>query len=84
MFKRIDHIGVIVKSIEEAVTLFSESFGFRKADTMPETAPQEEFRSVSLLAGDVTIELIEPTNPNGTLANFLQSGARVYITFRLR
>lgn len=72
MFKRIDHIGVIVKDVEEAATLFSEFFGFRKAETLPETAPQEEFRSVSLVAGDVTIELIEPTNPNGSLANFLQ------------
>lgn len=72
MFKRIDHVGVIVNSIEEAATLFSECFGFRKTDTLPEMAPQEDFRSVFLVAGDVTIELIEPTNPNGALANFLQ------------
>ena len=72
MFKRIDHVGVIVKDIDQAATLFSECFGFSKADALPETAPQEEFRSVFLVAGDVTIELIEPTNPSGALANFLQ------------
>ena len=72
MFKRIDHVGVIVKDIEEATKLFSESYDFKKADTLPETPPQEEFRSVFLVAGDVTIELIEPTNPNSPLASFLQ------------
>ena len=72
MFKRIDHVGVIVKDIEEAATLFSDFFGFRKDDTLPYTDPQGEFRSVFLVAGEVSIELIEPTNPNGALANFLQ------------
>ena len=72
MFKRIDHIGVIVKDGEEAAKLFSEFFGFSKATPQPEMAPQEDFRSVFLAAGDVTIELIEPTDPNGSLANFLQ------------
>ena len=72
MFKRIDHIGVIVKDSEEAATLFSECFGFSKADTSPYTDPQGEFRSIFLVAGDVTIELLEPTNPSGALANFLQ------------
>ena len=72
MFKRIDHVGVIVKDIEEAATLFSECFGFSKADALPGTEPQGDFKSVQLTAGDVTIELIEPTNPSGALANFMQ------------
>lgn len=72
MLKRIDHVGVIVRDIEEAATLYSEFFGFRKADTLPHTDPQGEFWSVFLVAGEVTIELIEPINPNGSLANFLQ------------
>ena len=72
MFKRIAHIGVIVKDIEEAGALFSEFFGFRKDDTLPQTDTQGEFRSAFLVAGEVSIELIEPTNPNGTLAKFLQ------------
>ncbi len=72
MLKRIDHIGVMVRDIDEAVKVFSEIFGFRKVETLPEMAPQEEFRSVFMAAGEVTIELIEPINPNGSLANFLQ------------
>ena len=65
-------MGVIVRDIKEASTLFSEIFGFRKDDTLPYTDPQGEFRSVFLVAGEVSIELIEPINPNGSLAKFLQ------------
>jgi methylmalonyl-CoA epimerase len=72
LLKKINHIGVIVRDIDEALKVFSEIFGFKKAETLPEAAPQEEFRSVFLVAGEVTIELIEPLNPNGSLANFLQ------------
>ena len=72
MFKRIDHVGVIVKDIKEAATLFSESFGFRRDDTLPYTDPGGEFRSAFLVAGEVSIELIEPINSNGSLAKFLQ------------
>ena len=72
MFKQINHIGVIVRDGKEAAALFSESFGFKEADIPPHTDPQGEFRSVFLVSGNVTIELIEPTNPNGSLANFLQ------------
>ena len=72
MFKRIDHIGVIVKDIEEAAKLFSEFFGFRKADTLLHMDPQKEFHSAFLVAGEVGIELIEPTKSNSALANFLQ------------
>ena len=72
MFKRIDHVGVIVRDIEEAATLFSESFGFRRDDTLAYTDPGGEFRSAFLVAGEESIELIEPTNPSGALANFLQ------------
>jgi methylmalonyl-CoA epimerase len=72
LLKKINHIGVIVRDIDEALRVFSEIFGFKKAETLPEVTPQEEFRSVFLVAGEVTIELIEPLNPNGSLANFLQ------------
>ena len=72
MLKRIDHIGVIVRDIDEAVKVFSEIFGFRKVDSSPYTDSEGDFKSVQVAAGEVTIELIEPINPNGSLANFLQ------------
>lgn len=72
MLKRIDHIGVIVRDIDEAVKVFSEIFGFRKVDSLPYTDSEGDFKSAKVAAGEVTIELIEPLNPNGSLANFLQ------------
>ena len=72
MLKRIDHIGVMVRDIDEAVKVFSEIFGFRKVDSSPYTDSEGDFKSAKVAAGEVTIELIEPLNPNGSLANFLQ------------
>jgi methylmalonyl-CoA/ethylmalonyl-CoA epimerase len=72
LLKRIDHIGVMVKDIDEAVKVFSEIFGFRKVDASPHTDSEGDFKSVQMTAGEVTIELIEPLDPNGPLANFLQ------------
>ena len=72
MLKRIDHIGVMVRDIDEAVKVFSEIFGFRKVDSSLHTDSGGDFKSVQMTAGEVTIELIEPLDPNGPLASFLQ------------
>ena len=72
MLRRIDHIGVMVRDIDEAVKVFSEIFGFRKVDSSSYTDSEGDFKSAKVAAGEVTIELIEPLNPNGSLANFLQ------------
>lgn len=71
LLKRIDHVGVIVRDIEEAVKLFSEVFGF-KTPSSPYMDSQGEFESVLLVAGDVNLELIAPINLSGALANFLE------------
>jgi len=72
LLKRIDHIGVMVRDIDEAVKVFSEIFGFRKVDSSSYTDSEGDFKSAKVAAGEVTIELIEPLDPNGSLANFLQ------------
>lgn len=72
MFKRIDHVGIITKDIEEAARLFSEVFGLERSTDAPFIDPLGEFKSVFLVAGEVTVELIEPINPNGALAKFLE------------
>lgn len=71
MLKRIDHIGVLVKDIEEAAELFCGVFGFKKARDSPYMDPRGEFKSIFIVAGDVTIELIAPI-ASGALARFLE------------
>ncbi|OKJ99620.1 hypothetical protein AMK26_26740 [Streptomyces sp. CB03234] len=59
MFKRIDHIGVVVDDIDEA-RAFLESLGMRleRAQEVPERNVKIAFYQ----CGDGRIELIEPTN----------------------
>lgn len=72
LLKKIDHLGVMVRDIDEAVKVFSEIFGLKKDDSPPYTDSEGDFKSVQMTAGEINIELIEPVNPNGSLANFLQ------------
>ena len=72
LLKRVDHIGILVRDIDEAVKAFSEILGFRKVDSPPSADSEGDFKSVQIAAGEVTIELIEPVNPDSPLASFLE------------
>lgn len=69
MIRKIDHVGIVVRDIDEAVKIFSK-FGFRLVESV--TAPQQEFRTVLISAGDAALELIEPLSPKGSIAKFLE------------
>jgi len=71
MFKKIDHIGLIVKDADETAKLFSEVFGFAVVDKPPYEDPQAGFKSIFLTLGEIKIELIKPTVSNNALAQFL-------------
>jgi len=70
VIKNIDHVGIVVKSIDEALNVFSNVFGFEVIESI--TDPQQEFRTVLISAGDAALELIEPINPDGSMAKFLE------------
>ena len=70
MIKNIDHVGIVVKSIDEALNVFSNVFGFEVIESI--TDPQQEFRTVLISVGDAALELIEPINPDGSMAKFLE------------
>lgn len=67
MIRKIDHIGIVVRNIDEALKIFS-SFGFRVVESVTE----QEFRTVLISAGDAALELIEPLSPKGSIAKFLE------------
>ncbi|MBC3840383.1 hypothetical protein GXW82_09610 [Streptacidiphilus sp. 4-A2] len=62
MFKRIDHIGVIVDDIDEARSLL-ESLGMRLERA--QEVPERNVRIAFYQCGDGRIELIEPTSEEG-------------------
>jgi methylmalonyl-CoA epimerase len=70
MIKKIDHIGIVVKSTEELVEVFSRLFGFRVTESL--TFPEQGFKSTLISQGGVTIELIEPIGPTGIIQRFME------------
>jgi methylmalonyl-CoA epimerase len=70
VFGRIDHIGVAVEHLEEAVLLYSERF------EMPvqhrETVEQQGVEAVLLGVGESHVELLRPLGPDTAIGRFLE------------
>ena len=79
MFTRIRAVQVAVKNAEEAVTLYTDSFGLHVSKS--ETLPEQGVRNAFLPIGDAVIEFIEPLDPQqGPVTRFLQSrGEGIYM-----
>jgi methylmalonyl-CoA epimerase len=67
----IDHIGIAVRSLNEALSFYEAQLGMRIASR--ETVESEKVRVAMLPAGASRIELLEPTEPGSVIAKFLQN-----------
>jgi len=70
VFGRIDHIGVAVEHLEEAVLLYSERFGMPVQHR--ETVEQQGVEAVLLGVGESHVELLRPLGPDTAVARFLE------------
>ena len=70
MIKGIDHIGIAVKSIDEAKKFWIDTLGLKLSHT--EEVPDQKARVAFLTAGGTTIELIEPTSPDSPIHRFIE------------
>jgi methylmalonyl-CoA epimerase len=70
MIKGIDHIGIAVKSIDEAKKFWVDTLGM-KLSRIEEVLDQKA-RVAFLTAGGTTIELIEPTSPDSPVQRFIE------------
>ena len=66
----IEHLGIAVKSIEEALPYYENVLGLKCYNI--ETVEDQKVRTAFLKVGDVKIELLEPTCPESTIANSLK------------
>jgi methylmalonyl-CoA/ethylmalonyl-CoA epimerase len=69
VFGRIDHIGVAVDDLEEAVSLYSERLGMPVQHR--ETVEQQGVEAVLLGVGDSHVELLRPLGPDTAVGRFL-------------
>ena len=70
MISGIDHVGIAVKSIDEARKFWVDTLGLRL--TRIEDVPEQKVRVAILQAGETTIELLEPTSPDSPVQRFLE------------
>lgn len=68
--KKIDHIGIAVRSIAEALPFYTKHLKLEHVET--EEVLTEKVRVAVLLCGDVRVELLEPLSPESTIAQFLE------------
>lgn len=71
MISRIDHLGIAVRSIEEARKYWEGALGLR-CERMEEV-PSQKVRTAFYHVGEVHIELLEPTAEDSPVAKFLES-----------
>jgi methylmalonyl-CoA epimerase len=71
MIKKIDHIGIAVKSIDEAVKLYTEVLGLKVKGI--EVIVDQKARTALIPVGETKIELIESTDPEGAITKFIES-----------
>ena len=66
---RIDHLGIAVKSLDEAVKAYA-ALGFPLEAV--HDVPSEKVKTAFLPVGDTHLELLEPTDPTSVIAKFLE------------
>ena len=67
---KIDHIGIAVKSIEATLNFYSGLLGLKREGE--ETVAEQKVKTAFLPIGDVEIELLESTGPDGPIAKFIE------------
>ncbi len=70
MLKGVNHIGIAVKSLEEAVKAYGDGLG-GKVDHEIHRSADMSARMVSV--GETKLEFLEPVGNTGTIAKFLES-----------
>lgn len=71
MFRSIDHVGIIVQSIDESLQTYRDRLGFPLLERM--LIPEQNVEAAFLDAGNSKLELIAPTDTTSGTARFLQN-----------
>lgn len=70
MLKKIEHIGIAVKNLENSNQLFAKLFG--KDHYKVEKVESEGVSTSFFMLGETKIELLEATNPDSAIAKFIE------------
>ncbi|MGA2749932.1 MAG: methylmalonyl-CoA epimerase [Verrucomicrobiota bacterium] len=70
MIIKIDHLGIAVRSLEQAIPYYEKALGL-KCDHREEV-PSQKVRTAFFTVGQVHLELLEPTDADSPIAKFLE------------
>ena len=71
MIKRVDHISIAVKNLDEGIKTYENLLGIKPSHI--EEIPDQGIKAALIVLGDVEIELIEPIKPDTGVAKFLEN-----------
>ena len=66
---KIDHIGIAVKSLAEAIKVYEDAMGLKVSGY--DQVDEQGVRLAMLNIGESRIELLEPTSPDSVIAKFI-------------
>jgi methylmalonyl-CoA/ethylmalonyl-CoA epimerase len=70
MIQRIDHLGIAVHKLEDAIPLYEKALGL-KCERIEEV-PSQKVRTAFFDVGGTHLELLEPTTEESPIAKFLK------------
>lgn len=71
LFTAIDHVGLAVADLDEAIAFHRDVLGMELAHT--EENPEQGVREAMMRIGDSHVQLLAPLTPDSTIAKFLAS-----------
>ena len=83
MFEKVDHIGIAVANLDEALKLYRDQLGLVCKGT--EGVEEQKVKVAFLPVGESKVELLESTDPEGPVGKFIEKkGAGVHhLSFRV-
>src|SRR4028118_1380034 len=71
LFTTVDHVGIAVPDLDEAIAFYARTFGVRSVheETNEEQGVREAMLAVG--TGDTRIQLLAPLTPESTIARFI-------------
>lgn len=70
MIKKINHIGIAVKSLEQQIPFYKDVLGLEPDGT--DFVEEQKVNVAMFKAGEVRIELLEPTSDESPIAKFIE------------
>jgi methylmalonyl-CoA/ethylmalonyl-CoA epimerase len=70
MVKKVDHIGIAVKSLDESLSFYTDILGLPLESI--EEVPSQRVKVAFIPVGETRLELLEPTSTDSPIAKFIE------------